>query len=1281
MSQQPQDAPPSEQVAAFFEKHRTGLLTIVFTDLVDSTALMQRLGNQAGATFLRRRRLLVREVLAGFPQGEEIETAGDSFLLVFSKPSDAVRFALTLQAKSRQSARESSVPIQERIGLHLGELVITEHETESKAKDLYGIELATCSRVMSLAEGGQILLTRGVFDSARQVLKGEDIPEIGQLHWVGHGPYLLKGVDEPVDVYEVGEEGLRTLKAPKTSDKAQRQVRPDEEPVLGWRPAVGQNVPDTRWVIEEKLGEGGFGEVWVGRHQTMKERRVFKFCFRADRVRSLKREMTLFRLIKERIGDHPNIVSLRDVYFEEPPFYVEMDHVAGQDLKSWCDQHGGVKRTPLEARLEVVAQVADALQAAHDAGVIHRDVKPGNILVSALRVPASGGQALAERSGSIHPDAPPAKSGTPSEQPVAAQPPFRVQAKLTDFGIGQVISEEALKGVTRAGFTHTLIADSSSSHTGSQMYMAPELLAGRPASIRSDLYSLGVVLHQLLVGDFTRPVTTDWENDIHDPLLLDDLKHCFAGNPRERFDGAGQLAKHLRTLPQRKAARAEQQAAVAAQARAAYRRGVMRTASAAAVILMAMVVLVIWAIRSERKAGRMADRRRQELYVAQVGLVQQAWEEGNLQRAQTLLAAQRPGPNQVDDLRGFEWRYLWGLCQDESHDTLATFTNGVGPLVFSPDGQTLAIASGKTVKLWDFTRRLELGSLEGHTDGIRRLAFPPRNPRLLATATADGTVSLWDPATSERLAAPTTGGSSVGVKVNGLAFSSDGSTLAWACQDGTIRLWDVETKRLAQCLPPGHGELGDAALCVSFSPDGKLLASGGGDTKVRLWNPMTGEPIGLPLDGHTAWVLGIDFSPDGRRFATVGFDGRVLLWDVATRQAGPPLLGHNGRIISVEFSPDGQTLVTGGFDHTIRFWSVAALRQIGVLRGHRSSVESVTFSPDGESLVSTSADGTVKVWDAAPEPNRSALTSHAGWVSGVALSPDGRTLASSDYHTSFAVKLWDVPSRRLMTNFPGPTGSSCRLTFSPDGKILASGGDDGIVRLWDLTAQRMTATKRCAFSIRALVFSHDGAILAAAGNGLSAWQVSSGQEIPLLKGDTQGIRRVAFSARREWLATTSQNGKVTIWNAADGKERTSFQDEERAQVSSLAISGDDRFVALGRGDGVVTLFDVAKGKDPQRLKGHTDWIPSVVFSPDSRTLASASLDGTVRLWNVATGQASIAIKHVGPITDVCFSNDGTLMATCGADATVRLWHAPSFAEIDAAEKAQLEQFNLSASAR
>ncbi len=417
--------PPINSGPAQPVRSQTGVVTLLFTDIVSSTALKQRLGDKAGAALIQQQRALVRQLLATFPGAEEIETAGDSFLLSFPKPSDAVKFALVLQGRLRGLNQGQTAPLEDRVGIHLGEVVIEQHEAGHKPKDLYGLQIDTCARVMSLAKGGQVLMSRGVFDSARQVLKGEDIEGVGALEWLNHGPYLLKGIEEPVEVCEVREAGGEALSPPTSSEKAQRKVSADEEKVLGWRPAVGQLVPNTKWVLEEKLGEGGFGEVWMGRNQTLKtDRRVFKFCFRADRLRSLKREVTLFRILKERTGEHPHIVRLYEVYFDQPPFHLEEEYVAGKDLRSWCEGQGGVEKVPMETRLEIMAQAAEGLQAAHDAGIIHRDVKPGNILVSNPK---------AEGRGS------------------------KVEVKLSDFGIGQVVSQEYLAGVTKAGFTMTVV--------------------------------------------------------------------------------------------------------------------------------------------------------------------------------------------------------------------------------------------------------------------------------------------------------------------------------------------------------------------------------------------------------------------------------------------------------------------------------------------------------------------------------------------------------------------------------------------------------------------------------------------------------------------------------------------------------------------------------------------------------------------------------------------------------------------------------------------------------
>jgi class 3 adenylate cyclase/tetratricopeptide (TPR) repeat protein/tRNA A-37 threonylcarbamoyl transferase component Bud32 len=527
------------------------LAAMIFTDIVESTRLKQELGDRDAVALIRRHHSMIREILARFPGGEEVETAGDSFFIVFRNTSDAVQFSLLVQTRLRGTPDQAQ-RVQVRIGIHVGEVLIEELNDSKQTRRPAGIQVDMCARVMSLAQGNQILMTRFAFDNARAVLRREQIEGVAPLTWMNHGPYVLKGVEEPVEVCEVGEASCALLKAPANSEKAHRYTSVDGEPVLGWRPALDQAVPNTKWTLEKKLGEGGFGEVWLGEHETLKEKRVFKFCFRADRVRSLKREVTLFRLLKERVGHHPNIVGIQEVFFDQPPFYIVMDYAAGQDLRAWCEAQGGVEKVPLRTRLEIVAQVADALHAAHEAGVIHRDVKPSNILISDLRSATSD-----------------------------LRPP---SVKLTDFGIGQVVSQEALVGLTQMGFTQTVSGPGSSSHTGTQMYMAPELLAGHPASHRSDIYSLGVVLFQLLVGDWARPLTTDWAKGISDPLAREDLERCFAGKPEERFTSAQELAHQLRTFDERRVLRFTRE-------KAAKRRRILRLG--AGITLLSLFCLVV----------------------------------------------------------------------------------------------------------------------------------------------------------------------------------------------------------------------------------------------------------------------------------------------------------------------------------------------------------------------------------------------------------------------------------------------------------------------------------------------------------------------------------------------------------------------------------------------------------------------------------------------------------------------------------------------------------------
>lgn len=509
-----------EAVEAFRRRHRTGVLTLLFTDVVGSSVLKRDLGDSAGTALIEKQQEVVRELLSEFADAEEISTAGDSFFIVFIRPSDAVRYTLLLHSRLRVLSERSQRPIAVRAGVHMGEVFIEQDGDSSKVRDILGFQVDLAHSIMELATGGQTLMSRSVFDNARAILHGEAIANLHPLSWLNHGPYRHRDAEEPFDICEVGEEALAPLSPPPDSEKARRFVSADAEPVLGWRPALEQVVPGTEWVLERKLGAGGFGEVWLASHKTMRERRVFKFCFRADRVRSLKREASLFRLLKEKVGEHPNIVRIHDVYFSEPPYYIETEYVKGDNLAAWWEKQGGAGAIPLETQLAIVAQVADALQAAHDSGVIHRDVKPSNILIS--------GEGVA---------------------------PENIHVKLTDFGIGQVVSRDVLAGEAVTGLTETFAGTELASRSGTRIYMAPEVVAGQRSSAHSDVYSLGVVLYQLAVEDLSRPLTVDWRDNVADPVLADDLARCFAGAPSARFESAAEFAKHLRSIESRRAAR------------------------------------------------------------------------------------------------------------------------------------------------------------------------------------------------------------------------------------------------------------------------------------------------------------------------------------------------------------------------------------------------------------------------------------------------------------------------------------------------------------------------------------------------------------------------------------------------------------------------------------------------------------------------------------------------------------------------------------------------------
>jgi len=493
------------RIDEFRSKHATELLVILFTDLVGSAALKSELGDAAYKDLDDEHRRLLLLALGEFTKAQAIRVEGDAYIFVFLKPSDAVKFALRAQALHRESRAGDWPRLPEfRVGIHLGTVVVEDGLKGPSAPgaigDIKGLQADMTARVMSLAEGGQVLCSRAVFDDARQALKGADLAGIGTLGWVSHGLYFLKGREDPLEVCEVGEEGVATFAKPAGNEKARPADLSDEE--LGWRPAVGVVVPGSDWELEDKLGEGEFGEVWLGRNRTSGERQVYKFCFKRDRVAWLKREARLLIELRKRLPGHPNIVAFRDVMTEhdKPPYYITMEYVDGPALEAWIETQPTTKE-----RLELIAQVAAGLDAVHAEGIYHRDIKPSNILL--------------ER-----------------------KPDGSLQAKLSDFGLGTTDDPELLRSV---------YASRVEGMAGTWDYIAPEVREGTPASAQSDIYALGLTLYRLVVGDLDRPLASGWERQVESEVLREDIAKCMDAEPAERWPRAKELATALRTHDQR----------------------------------------------------------------------------------------------------------------------------------------------------------------------------------------------------------------------------------------------------------------------------------------------------------------------------------------------------------------------------------------------------------------------------------------------------------------------------------------------------------------------------------------------------------------------------------------------------------------------------------------------------------------------------------------------------------------------------------------------------------
>jgi WD40 repeat protein len=677
------------------------------------------------------------------------------------------------------------------------------------------------------------------------------------------------------------------------------------------------------------------------------------------------------------------------------------------------------------------------------------------------------------------------------------------------------------------------------------------------------------------------------------------------------------------------------------------------------------------ALENEQAAKAQELLARRRFYAAQMNLATQAWQAGEVPRVLELLEGQRPMPD-AEDLRGFEWYYLWRLCYGGRRAFLHGHTSAVLGLAFFPDGKTLASASwDRTVRLWDPVTGKELAVLTGHAKGPWTVAISPDGKLIASGGPETKGLILWDAATRKPLY-------TIPSSVNGIAFSPDGRTLATASGKEDATAWDVTLREVTTGAP--RATLSSADSVVGFLPDGTLATLAHRyvkNSEVRFWNVTSGSHrLTIPVNGIIAAVL----SRDGALLAITSFSEPVTIWDTTTGHRQAVFPGQQGRSIPT-FSPDGKVLACASDDRSVTLWEVESGRKLGQ-DVHLDPSEAVTFSPDGKTLASASLAGAIQVWDMTTAHEATTFSS-SDRIASLRFTPDSQTLLLG---TEGPTKLIAVASGKEAGVLPvhGVVATSADATT-----LVSSDGQDVDHKVvWDVRAGREISRislhpdpeVQTKFAV-----SPDGKSVASfhpwiQDNTVKLWDAATGSSQKKLVIDPPASNRIsvlcaAFSHDGKMLAACFQFQWFTVWDVDTGRVKLqNYQGAGMATFQCVEFTPDNKSVAVARNDGTVTLWEVESGRHQASFKGHTNAVNALAFSPDGRTLVTAGADKTIRLWDVATGQERSTFKgHAAEILCVTFSPDGNTLATADANKTLKFWRATADPEAMARRSAKADE--------